>query len=187
MTDYFILFAVVLAVNLLPAFGPPTWAVLILFVLQRDMPAVPTILIAAIAAALGRYLLALAFRWFGDRLPAKTRANLEALRGAVERNRRNALVALGLFAFSPLPSAQMFEAAGMTGVRLLPFTAAFFAGRICSYAIYVGTAATVRGTSMGDMFRDAITSPLGVTFQILTIVGLVFLARIDWAKRLGGS
>lgn len=32
--------AVVFAVNLLPAFGPPTWAVLVFFSLDFDLPGV---------------------------------------------------------------------------------------------------------------------------------------------------
>ena len=48
------------------------------------------------------------------------------LRQAVERNRAGSIAGLALFALSPLPSAQLFIAAGVTGVRLLPLTAAFF-------------------------------------------------------------
>ena len=119
----------------------------------------PLILTAAVAAALGRFLLALAFRLLGGRLPAKYRRNLKAARAALEKNKRNAIIALGLFALSPVPSAQLFEAAGLAGVRLLPFTLAFFLGRTVSYWIYVFTAAGLRATSLGDTFREAITSP----------------------------
>ena len=187
MTEYLTLFAIVLGVNLLPAFGPPTWSILVLFVLNSQLPALPLILVAAAAAALGRLLLAFAFRLLGGRLPVKYRRNLEAARAALEKNRRNAILALGLFALSPVPSAQLFEAAGLAGVRLLPFTAAFFLGRIVSYSIYVFTAASLRATSLGDAFRDAITSPLGIAIQVAMLLALVAFARIDWAKRLAGK
>jgi uncharacterized membrane protein YdjX (TVP38/TMEM64 family) len=187
VTDYLTLFAIVLGVNLLPAFGPPTWSILVLYVLNSQLPSLPLILVAAVAAALGRFLLALAFRLLGGKLPEKYRRNLKAARAALEKNRRNAILALGLFALSPVPSAQLFEAAGLAGVRLLPFTAAFFAGRIVSYSIYVFTAAGLRGSSLGDTFRDAITSPLGIAIQVAMMLAVVALARIDWAKRLGGG
>src|SRR6478735_2753610 len=45
--------AVVFAVNLLPAFGPPTWAVLVFFSLDFDLPAAPFVLGGALAAARG--------------------------------------------------------------------------------------------------------------------------------------
>jgi hypothetical protein len=56
VTEYLILFAIVLGVNLLPAFGPPTWAILVLYGLRSDLAPVPMILTAAVAAALGRLL-----------------------------------------------------------------------------------------------------------------------------------
>ena len=187
MADYLILFGIVLGVNLLPAFGPPTWSILVLYGLQADLHPLPMILVAAIAAALGRLLLALAFRRLGHRLPDRTRRNLAAARVALERNRRNGIIALGLFALSPVPSAQLFEAAGLACVRLLPFTAAFFVGRTLSYSIYVLSAQQVRQSSLGDAFREALTSPWGIGLQGVTILLLVGFTQVDWAKRLGGK
>src|SRR6185295_15353246 len=124
----------------MPAFGPPTWSVMVLYGLNSNLPLVPLVLTAAAAAALGRFLLAVAFRLLSGRIKGRTRRNLDAARKALGRNRRNALLGLGLFALSPVPSAQLFEAAGLARVSLLGFTAAFFAGRTVSYAIYAATA-----------------------------------------------
>jgi len=187
MTELLTLFAIVLGVNLLPAFGPPTWAILVLYVLNTDIHPGLLIPVAATAAASGRLLLALAFRLLGNRLPKKYRDNLDAARAALEKNRRNAILALGLFALSPVPSAQLFEAAGLAGVRLLPFTIAFFLGRTISYSLYVFTAAGLKATSLGDTFREAITSPWGIALQVAMLIGLFLLARLPWAKWLGGG
>lgn len=187
MFELLTLFAIVLGVNLLPAFGPPTWTILVLYVLNTEIHPAVLIPVAATAAASGRLLLALAFRLLGNKLPAKYRANLKAAREALEKNRRNAILALGLFALSPVPSAQLFEAAGLAGVRLLPFTLAFFLGRTVSYSIYVFTASGLKATSLGDSFREALTSPWGIALQVVMLIGLVFLAKIDWAKWLAGK
>jgi uncharacterized membrane protein YdjX (TVP38/TMEM64 family) len=183
--DYLILFLLVLGVNLLPAFGPPTWTILVLYSFNADLPLAPVVITGAIAAALGRYLLARASRLVSNRLSAKSRANLEAARDALEGSKRSTILALGLFAVSPLPSAQLFEAAGISGVRLLPFTAAFFAGRLVSYAIYASTAAKVRDSSLGDAFRAQFASPLGLALQLVLIALLVAMTRINWRKWLG--
>ena len=187
MLELLTLFAIVLGVNLLPAFGPPTWTILVLYVLNTEIHPAVLIPVAATAAASGRLLLALAFRLLGNKLPEKYRRNLKAARKALEKNRRNAILALGLFALSPVPSAQLFEAAGLAGVRLLPFTLAFFLGRTVSYSIYVFTASGLKATSLGDSFREALTSPWGIALQVAMLIGLVFLAKIDWAKWLGGK
>ena len=51
MADAALTFAVVFAVNLLPALGPPTWTVLVALRLGFDVPAVPLVLVGATAAA----------------------------------------------------------------------------------------------------------------------------------------
>lgn len=184
IVPYLVLFAVVFGVNLLPAFGPPTWAILVLYGLNSHLPVWAIVPIAAVAAASARFLLAHAFRLLGNRVPAKMRRNLTSAREALERHPRSGLVALAVFAFSPLPSAQLFEAAGLTGVKLLRFTAAFFLGRLGSYSIYAGGAAGIRHSSFGDTVRESLTSPWGIAAQVAMIAGLVALTQIDWDKLL---
>ena len=183
-TDYLILFAIVLGVNLLPAFGPPTWSIIVLYGLNSNLPAPAIILVAAVAAASGRFILANGFRLLARHVSEKTRANLAAAREAFERNRRNAILGIGLFALSPVPSAQLFEAAGLAGVKLVGFTIAFFLGRIVSYSIYAYSAKGIRESSFGDVIAHSLSSPLGLGLQVAMIAGLVALARIDWHRLL---
>lgn len=185
LAPYLLFFAIVLGVNLLPAFGPPTWSIIVLFGLNTDLPVIPLVVAGALAAALGRLMLAYGFRLLSRRLPAKTRRNLRAARAALERRKRNLIWGLALFALSPLPSAQLFEAAGLAGVRLLGFTAAFFTGRLVSYSIYAFTADQIRETSIGDAFRQSLTSPLGIIIQLAMLALLVLFTQIDWTKWFG--
>src|ERR1700694_4316506 len=106
MTSYLLLAAVVFGVNLLPAFGPPTWAVLVFFRLQSSLPAVPLVLIGALSAASGRLVLADVSGRLRGRLSAKRVESLTAARDAIVGGPRRAAAGLGLFALSPLPSAQ---------------------------------------------------------------------------------
>jgi uncharacterized membrane protein YdjX (TVP38/TMEM64 family) len=181
VTEYLILFAVVLGINLLPAFGPPTWTILVLYGLNSELPVAPAIFVAALAAALGRYLLAHAFRRLGTKIPERYRRNLVTAREAFESRRRAKYAALGLFALSPLPSAQLFEAAGLTGVRLGAFTTAFFSGRLVSYSIYTLSARALRAETLGDTFWETLRSPFGLAAQLVMIAALIALARIDWS------
>lgn len=184
MSEYLIAVGVIFAVNLLPAFGPPTWSVLVFFTLDFDLAPVAIVPAGAIAAASGRLVLATATRRLRGRFSAERRDNLAAAEEALTANRSRAVVGLGLFALSPVPSAQLFIAAGLLEVRLLPLTAAFFAGRLVSYSIYVG-AASVASDNLGEIVRDSLTSPLGIALQVLMLAGLVALVRIDWRRVLG--
>jgi len=123
MLDYLILFAIVLGVNLMPAFGPPTWSVIVIYSIDTRMPAPAIVVVAASAAATGRFLLAYAFRLLASHVSEKTKRNVAAARVEFERKKRNLMIALGLFVLSPVPSAPLFEAAGLAKVPLLGFTA----------------------------------------------------------------
>lgn len=181
--QYLVLAAVVFGINLLPAFGPPTWAVLVFFRLQTDIPAVPLVLIGAVAAAAGRLVLAQASRHFRGHLKKERLENLEAARAVLAGSRKKAFAGLMLFAISPLPSAQLFVAAGLLDAPLLPLTLAFFTGRLVSYTIYVSAASAARH-SLGSIFQSTFRSPLGIVLQVLMLAGLVALVRIDWARLL---
>lgn len=181
MTQYLLLFLIVVGVNLMPAFGPPTWTILVLFTLNTKLPPVQMVLTGATAAALGRYMLASAFRFIGSRLSKHRRDNLQAAREMLERSKTKTIGALALFVFSPLPSAQLFEAAGLMRVRLLPFTIAFFSGRVVSYFIYVTTAAEIREKTIGQAFIKALTEPIGIVVQLVFIGMLVALTQVRWS------
>ena len=183
--EYLLLFVIVFGINLLPAFAPPTWSIIVLYGLNSDMPLTAIVVVGAAAAALGRFTLAHGFRLFGRYLSQKTRRNLAAVRAAFERRKRSGLLALVLFAFSPIPSAQLFAAVGLARVPLVAFTIAFFSGRLVSYSIYAGSAKALEQSTFGDTFRDSPSSPLGIALQGVLLVLLVVFARIDWEKRLG--
>ena len=112
LVGYLILVAVVVGVNLLPAFGPPTWAVLVFFRLNEHLAVIPLILLGAVAAAVGRTLLAMTFSRLRGRIPDKYTANLTAAGKVLTTNRKRSITGLALFALSPLPSAQLFERRG---------------------------------------------------------------------------
>ena len=180
--DYFILFLIIFGINLMPAFGPPTWSVILIYSLNTNIHLAALILIGAVAAALGRFLLALGFRHLRRYVPTRTKKNLVFAGKAIENRKRNSFIALGLFALSPLPSAQLFEAAGLTGVPLAKFTATFFAGRLISYSIYSMSAKAFGETTIGETFRNSLTSPSGLAIQIGMVIVLVVLTQIDWSK-----
>jgi membrane protein YqaA with SNARE-associated domain len=177
--DYVLAGALVFGVNLLPAFGPPTWAVLVFLRLSSDLAAVPLVLVGALAAALGRFVLANGAHHFRRYMSAERIESLAAAQEVLSGSRRRAAAGLGLFALSPVPSAQLFVAAGLMTVPLVPLTAAFFAGRLVSYSIYVAGASAAKHT-FGTVILDSLRSPLGIVLQVAMLAALVALVRIDW-------
>ena len=178
---------VVFAINLLPAFGPPTWAVLVFVRFQwPDVPPAALIAGGALAATAGRLVLAVGARKLGGRLPPERRANLEALGQTLAKSKTGLVASLAVFVFSPLPSAQMFMAAGLAGVPLLPLAGAFLIGRSVSYTLYV-TAATAAQETVHRLLRQGLTSPAAIAIQLAGLAAVVVMIKVDWIKVIDWS
>lgn len=183
--DVLLMAAVVFGLNLLPAFAPPTWAVLVFFRLKYDIPAGALVVVGAASAASGRFVLASAFRRLGSHLPERRRTDLEAVGTVLTEGRRGRWGVLALFLLSPLPSTQLFEAAGLAPqVRLVPVTLAFFVGRLVTYSLYVGGATLAKDT-LTQILRQGITSPWAIVLQAVLLALLVGFVVTPWARILG--
>ena len=181
---YFILAALVFGVNLLPAFGPPTWVILVFYKLNSDLNSVAIVVIGVMAAAAGRYLLAAGVRTIRHRLKEKYVKNLELVRSHLIRGKKSYIVYFLFFVISPLPSAQIFEAAALMNVRLIPITVAFMIGRTISYSISVFGASTLKQHAMGTVLVNSVKSPWGIALQLVCIFVLYLLLKVDWSKRI---
>jgi len=176
--------AVVFGINLLPALGPPTWAVLVFFRFRYpEIPAAGLIVAGAVAATSGRLVLALAFRAFGKKFPAKRQESLQVLGRVIGESRTGLLASFALFAVAPLPSAQLFEAAGLARIRLGRLLAAFFVGRLVSYSIYV-SAASAAHQSLGRLFTKGLFSPQAIATELLGLALLLAVLLIDWPSAI---
>lgn len=168
----------------MPAFAPPTWAVLVLFSLNTNLHSIVIVAVGAVFAGTGRYLLARATGLFRNRISKKSLSNLEAAQTLLTKNTSRKLFTIGMFVLSPLPSAQLFEAAGLMGVRLIPLTLAFFSGRIVTYNFYVFGASELKAHGIGELITKEFTSIWAILFQVIMITGLVLLTRINWKRFL---
>lgn len=186
MTTILLLIVVVFLVNLLPAFGPPTWSVLVLFKINTDINPIALVLVGAAAAASGRFALASLAAWFRPKFSKERIRHLNALKDVMVRKKGVGIAGLGLFALSPMPSNQLFIAAGIVGVSLLPLTLAFFSGRLVTYSIYV-TGATIVEHNFREVFISALKSPWAIVFQVVMLFLLIYLGRLPWAKILHAS
>ncbi|MGH9080627.1 MAG: hypothetical protein ACRDYE_11255 [Acidimicrobiales bacterium] len=180
---YLALFAIVFGLNLLPAFGPPTWAVLVFTRLHWHLNPVGLVVLGALAAMSGRYLLARGARHFSGRLPGRMKDNLEGARTLLERKRVGAVALFGIFLVSPLPSAQLFLAAGLLDLNLGLLTLAFFVGRLASYSIYMSVA-VIADKQLGGVLGRIFGSPWSIALQVVLLVAVCLLPLVDWRRLL---
>lgn len=174
---------VVFLVNLVPALMPPTWAVLTFFHLATGAPVLPLAISGAVAAASGRGALALVSRRYGIRLvPAARRAGLLRFGAWLDvRSRWAAPLAMLFYSFGPIPSNQLFIAAGLARLRLMPIVLAFLAGRLVSYPLWIGVA-HVAAARLDELFLSRLTSVPALAIEVASLALLVAFTRIDWIR-----
>jgi uncharacterized membrane protein YdjX (TVP38/TMEM64 family) len=181
LVNYLGLFVLVLAINLLPAFGPPTWAVLVFARLNWHLNPVGLVVLGATASMIGRFLLASASKRTRSHFPARFRQNLQRASELLGKRKRGAAALFLLFVFSPLPSAQLFVAAGLLDLPLAALAAAFFLGRVVSYSIYVA-AATLADKHFGNILSKVFGSPWTIALQIALLIAVSLIPFIDWGR-----
>lgn len=169
--------------NVAPAFMPPTWAVLAFMHFALDLPALPLAIGGAFAAAGGRLALALLSRRYGTRALSPMRRERLARLGRYldDRARWAAPVAMLIYSFGPIPSNQLFIAAGLTRMTLSRIVLAFLAGRLISYPLWIGVAHAAVDR-FDELFTSRFTNAPALVLEGLLIALLVVFTRIDWER-----
>ena len=113
----------------------------------------------------------------------KRRENLAAASDALLKKRGSIVATLIFFAVSPLPSAQLFVAAGLLDMNLVPLTLAFLAGRLLSYSLYLSVASLAE-RQFGDILGRIFGSPWSIAVQLVLLAGVSVLPFINWKSIL---
>lgn len=184
MNSLVYLVLVVFFFNLAPAFAPPTWTVLVFFTLNSNLHPWLIVIVGAISAGVGRYSLANLTSKFRNKIKPEALSNLMSAQKLLEEKSGRRIALLAFFVISPLPSAQLFEAAGLIGARILPLTLAFFSGRLVTYSFYVAGAGQLKARGIGELITEQFTSIWSIIFQIVMIGAVLLLTKINWSRLL---
>jgi membrane protein YqaA with SNARE-associated domain len=175
---------IAVGLNVVPAFMPPTWSVLAYFHVREGLAVLPLAVVGALGATLGRAALALGSRAVGARvLPCRWRANIEVLVDELKRRRELGLSALALFALGPVPSNQLFIAAGIARAPLLPILAVFAVARFISYLIWIN-AGSIAATSLTELLSPRLGATVTTAIQIAGFIFLLVMMQLDWRRIL---
>ena len=182
MEGIWLVFLVVLALNLLPAFAPPTWMALSFFSYKMPENDIARLaLVGATAATLGRVILAKSARSLVRRklLSADTRQNIDAIKEKLQGKRTLTASACLFYAFSPLPSNYLFIAYGLTTLELRILALPFFLGRLIGYNFWahLGSAAAHK---LAIEAPHSYMSAYFIAVQVACLALLYFFTRIDW-------
>lgn len=180
-----LIFLFILIFNLAPAFTPPTWMVLSYIEVTRHIHFLILALIGATAATAGRVILAkLAKIIVRDRfLGQRTIKNLDSVKAEMQKHKRLTVGIFLFYAFSPLPSNQLFLAYGLTGLELWLIAIPFFLGRFISYLFWIVVASKIAHQLAAQAFiNKKFIGSYFLIIQALTLVAVYAFTKIDWKK-----
>ncbi|MDO8506648.1 MAG: hypothetical protein Q7S41_03465 [Candidatus Limnocylindria bacterium] len=183
MSELGLALLLVFAVNVMPAFMPPTWMILAFAHLTLGASVLPLAVGGAFAAAGGRVTLALAARRWGTLLlSAERRASLTELGLWLERRAGWAVpAAVLIYSFGPIPSNQLFVAAGLTRMGLGRIASAFLTGRLISYPLWIG-AARIAVDRIDELFAQRWLNVTALGVDVALIGVLIAFTRVDWMR-----
>lgn len=182
--EYLLLAIFVLGMNVIPAFMPPTWVVLAFFYTQFQLNLIPTVLIGASMATLGRILLYhIAKNFLRNFFSKKTLENYDNLGKFFKKNQKLTIPVVLIYAFLPIPSNQVFIIAGLTEIPIGLLAFSFFAGRLISYTFWVNLA--YHAVSRLEAVFSSHYSNFGAIAAEIIGFGVVYLiGKIPWKKVL---
>jgi membrane protein YqaA with SNARE-associated domain len=183
--DYFSLviaqWVIVFVVNVVPAFAPPTWAVLSFFYITFPQNIWLLIVLGVTASTCGRFVLAKFSAFITKKFASKKKKEeFFAIEKKLEGKGVQKFVFTFFYALSPLPSNALFIAFGATETRLREVLAGFFAGRFISYLFLVFTTQKIFSSLETTMQGNA--SLWTIMIEVIGVIAILGFFFVDWSK-----
>jgi hypothetical protein len=176
-------YLLVFLINIVPAFMPSTWMVLAFFRIKYGLPLLALGIGGALISACGRYVLAKGSELFSRRFMKSKQPDLLELGGFLNAHRNHTSTAVFLYTLTPLPSNNLFIAAGMAGVQLSAVFLGFLCGRLIIDTVFVWTTNEVF-RQFEDVFERTFQSWQGILLQVLSLTSIMLLYQLPWARWL---
>lgn len=186
MMTFITVFIIILGINIVPVFMPPTWLLLSLFSFYFKTTNSKIIMIAvvsAIAATLGRVILAKFSHTIIRRklLSDKSTKNIDDIKEHVETKKALTLGIFLFYAFSPFPSGQLFLSYGLTNLPIWMLAVPFFIGRLSSYLAWSLTSSEIsRRIAVSSLASGKFFGFYFIAGQFMSFLLVYLFIKIDW-------
>jgi membrane protein YqaA with SNARE-associated domain len=155
------------------------------FLIAFRLPVWPLAIGCAFASTAGRCgLYYLSARWGRQLLSDQKQRNVAALGNWLnQRPGWRGVVDVLIYSLGPIPSNDLFIAAGLSGAKLWPVASGFLPGRMVSYPL-LALAAKGANDQLGGILTRQWRDPKWLALELLSIAGIWLFSRIDWARVL---
>lgn len=171
---------VVFLINLVPAFMPSSWMVLAFFAIKFDLPLIPLGVSGAFVSGLGRACLAV-----GSDLMTRTffkakAKELDTLGGYLREHKKTLPAIVFAYALTPLPTNNLFVAAGMVSANLPRVLVGFWAARMPADVFWMWVSHKTFA-NFGDVFKSQ-GNLIAILLQVGALLSVVLLYALPWER-----
>jgi membrane protein DedA with SNARE-associated domain len=178
---YLFLLGLVIFVNCLPAFAPPTWTLLVFFLTAYDLNLAAIVLCGVLGATIGRYILSHYSLWLSDKIFNKRKhENLNYLGNRISGTPIHTFLVVFLYSLTPLSTTALFVAVGVAKVSLKIAIPAFSLGRLISYSVLAVSTKAI-AVNIGDLTNGIFTWE-SVVSSLAGLTVLLLFIFVDWQE-----
>ncbi|MEK6958874.1 MAG: hypothetical protein AABW59_02400 [archaeon] len=175
---------IIFAINVIPAFAPPTWLVLSTFYIAEPQELLFLVFLGVTASTAGRYALAKGSWYVINKYGSmKRKKEMQFLKERLGELPLQKFFFTLIFALGPLPSNALFIAAGSAGIRLREMLAGFFVGRTLSYLALIFVSEKI--FSSLELTAEGNATLMTLMIEIIGIIAIIAFFKFDWEKLLG--
>ena len=172
---------IVFLINVIPAFMPPTWAVLSFFYITAPQNIWALVIIGVTASTCGRYVLAKLSGFITEKFASREKKReFDAIKDKLQGKPMQKFIFTLVYALSPLPSNALFIAFGATKTKLAAVLSGFFVGRTISYLFLVFTTQKVFSSLESTMQGNA--SLWTIMIEVIGVLAIIIFFTVDWNK-----
>ncbi len=175
-----LLFVIAYGMNVVPVLGPPVWTVVALFVVQFDLPLLPTAVGASFSSAWGRLTLTRITARFGRSVIRAQQEDVDAVSAFIEARQRTLFPATLIYSIA-LPTSWLFMAAGIIRVPLRPIFFGYWISRATVDTVLVFGART----ASDELIQGSTIGLQALIAQAFGIITFVLFLRLPWVRWLG--
>jgi hypothetical protein len=169
----------VLLINMIPAFMPPTWTLLVFFIIKYHLSLPLVVLCGVTAATAGRYVLSKYIDLIAHLVFHKRQIeNISYLGQRLGKTRAMNLLVTFLYSLTPLSTTALFVGAGIAEVKMDMVLLGFFLGRLISYSLLAVSARALSSSVLA--MADGGLSWNNIATILLTGVVFFVFVFIDW-------
>lgn len=184
MFIYLIASIIIIVINLVPAFMPPTWTIISFFYIRYEINLLALSLIGAFSSSIGRYILA---EMSGGVTPKifsnQTIDNINFIGEKIKGSPLKVFLITFIWAISPIASNPLFIAIGLARTKIKYVLGGFFLGRSISY-FFLALGSKIVVITFEDIFYGSILDIKKVILNVFAFLLIFVYLVIDWKALL---